>query len=141
MKMSLRFALVVLVGAAALATPAGAFAAHSVGTREQVAWVRRSATRFVTAELTRNGAEACAVLNAPLRATQHGRTCEQRWDAKLGQLLREPGSRVRLRAERRAIASAAVIVHGNSASLGLATPLMSGSSQFTWSESCWMLEG
>jgi hypothetical protein len=95
----------------------------------------------VTAELTRNGAEACAVLNAPLRATQHGRTCEQRWDAKLAKLLREPGSRMRLRAQRREIASAAVIVHGYNASLGLATPLMSGSSQFTWSESCWMLEG
>jgi len=139
--MSLRSALAVLVGAAALVTPASAFAAHSVGTREQVAWVRRAATRFVTAELTRNGAEACAVLSAPLRITQHGRTCEQRWDARLGQLLREPGSRVRLRAQRRAIASAAVIVHGNTASLGLATPLMDGSSRFTWSESCWMLEG
>lgn len=139
--MSLRSALAVLVCAAALVTPASAFAAHSVGSREQITWVRRSATRFVTAELTRNGAEACAVLNAPLRTTQHGRTCAQRWDAKLGQLLREPGSRMRLRAQRREIASAAVLVHGYSASLGLATPLMSGSSQFTWSESCWMLEG
>lgn len=139
--MSLRSALAVLVCTAALVTPVSAFAAYSVGSHEQVAWVRRSATRFVTAELTRNGAEACAVLNAPLRATQHGRTCEQRWDAKLAELLREPGSRMRLRAQRREIASAAVIVHGNTASLGLATPLMSGSSQFTWSESCWMLEG
>jgi hypothetical protein len=141
MKMSLRSALAVLVGAGVLVTPASAFAAYSVGSREQVAWVRRSATRFVTAELTRNGAEACAVLNAPLRATQHGRTCEQRWDAKLAKLLREPGSRMSLRAQRREIASAAVLVHGNTASLGLTTPLMGGSSQFTWSESCWMLEG
>jgi hypothetical protein len=141
MKMSLRSALALLVCAAALVTPASVFAAHSVGTHEQVAWVRRAATRFVTAELTRNGAEACAVLDAPLRATQHGRTCEQRWDVRLGQLLREPGSRMRLRAQRRGISSAAVIVHGNTASLGLATPLMSGSSHFTWSESCWMLEG
>ncbi len=47
---------------------------------------------FVTAELAGNGASACAILNAPLRATRHDRTCAQRWDAKLAALLREPGA-------------------------------------------------
>jgi hypothetical protein len=136
-----RSALALLVCAAALVTPVSAFAAYSVGSREQVAWVRRSATRFVGDELSGNGAGVCGILDVSLRGTEHHRTCEQRWDAKLAELLREPGSRMRLRAQRREISSAAVLVHGHSASLGLATPLMGGSSQFTWSESCWMLEG
>jgi hypothetical protein len=139
--MSLRSALVVLVGAVALVLPTSALATHSVGTGEQIAWVRRAATRFVTAELTRNGTEACAVLNAPLRATQHGLTCEQRWDAKLGQLLRKPGERAHLRTQQREIASAVVIVHGEDATLGLPTKLMNGPNSFLWTEDCWMLKG
>jgi hypothetical protein len=46
-----------------------------------------------------------------------------------------------LRAQARAIGSAVVIIHGNVASLDLATPLMSGPNRFLWTENCWMLEG
>jgi hypothetical protein len=139
--MSVSRTIAVLVCAAALALPAGAQAAHSVGSSEQVAWVRRAATNFVSAELAGNGAGACGVLNAPLRATEHGRTCEQRWNAKLSKLLREPGARAQLRAQKRAIDSTIVIVHGNVASLELSTPLMGGASRFVWTENCWMLDG
>jgi hypothetical protein len=139
--MSLRRTLPVLACAFALVPSGGAFAAHSVGSPEQVAWVRRAATNFVTAELAANGAGACAILNAPLRTTQHHRTCAQRWDAKLAKLLREPGARARLRAQRRAIGAAPVIVHGYLATLGLPGPLMSGPNRFLWTENCWMLEG
>jgi hypothetical protein len=140
--MSVRRSVAVLVCAAALVPPASAFGAHSVGAPEQVAWVRRAASNFVSAELSGDGAGACAILNAPLRATQHHRTCAQRWNAKLATLLREPGGRARLRAQKRAIPSAVVLVRGDIASLDLATPLMSsGSNQFVWTENCWMLKG
>ena len=144
--MSARSAFAVLASAAALGAPgallapAGALGANSVGTSEQIAWVRSAATRFVTAELTGNGADACGVLNAPLRATEHGRTCTQRWNAKLAKLLHEAGGRTRLRAQKHAIPSAAVIVHGNVASIDLPTALMGGANRFLWTENCWMLE-
>jgi hypothetical protein len=124
---------------ATLIAPAGALAAHSVGSAEQIAWVRRAATRFVTAELADNGSEACAVLNAPLRATERGRTCEQRWDARLAKL--PPAARRQLRVQKREIASAIVVVHGNYATLGLRSRLMSGPNRFYWTENCWMLMG
>ncbi len=139
--MSVSRTIAVLACVAALALPAGAQAAHSVGSGEQIAWVRRAATNFVSSELAGNGAGACGVLNAPLRATEHGRTCERRWNAKLARLLHEPGARARLRAQRRAIGSAIVIVHGNVALLELSTPLMGGASRFVWTENCWMLDG
>jgi hypothetical protein len=139
--MSVRRAVATLACATALLAPASAPAAYSVGAHEQIAWVRRAATRFVTAELTRNGAEACAVLNAPLRATRHGVTCEQRWKAKLAKLLRQPGERAHLRSQQREISSAAVIVHGNLATLELPTKLLGGPNHFLWNENCWMLEG
>jgi len=127
-----------LLAPAALALPATA-AAHSVGTPGQIAWVRSAATRFVTAELAGDGASACAILNAPLRGTEHGRTCTQRWTAKLAKLLREPGARASLRTQKRAIAAAAVLVHGNAATIELPASLMGGSNRFVWSENCWML--
>ncbi len=130
-----------LACAAALIPSARAVAASSVGTPEQIAWVRRAASNFVAAELSGDGAGACAILNAPLRATQHHRTCAQRWDAKLSKLLREPHSRARLHTLRRAIPSATVIVHGYSASINLPTPLVHGPNRFLWTENCWMLEG
>ncbi|MGD0452156.1 MAG: hypothetical protein ABSB69_01040 [Solirubrobacteraceae bacterium] len=125
----------------ALLAPAGASAAHSVGTREQVEWVRRAATNFVTAELAGNGAGACGILDVSLRGTEHHRTCAQRWDARLKTLLREPGGRARLRSQKRAIATSAVIVHGNVASIELPTPLMGSANRFLWTENCWMLDG
>jgi hypothetical protein len=139
--MTPRRTVAALVCATALVLPASALGTYSVGTREQIAWVRRAANNFVTAELAGNGASACAILNAPLRATQHGRTCEQRWNAKLASLLHQPGARQRLRAQQRAIPSAVVMVRGNYASLGLATPLMNGPNHFLWTENCWMLTG
>jgi hypothetical protein len=137
--MSVRSILIALACAVTLAAPATALGARSSGTHEQIAWVRRAATSFVNAELSGNGAGACAILNAPLRATFHHRTCAQRWNTKLAALLHEPGGRARLRAQRRAIPAAVVVVHGNVASLELATPLMGGSSQLVWSENCWMV--
>jgi hypothetical protein len=133
---------VALVCGAALAAPAGAPAARSVGSRAQVAWVRRAATNFVTAELSADGAGACAILYAPLRGARGHRTCAERWDAKLRALLREPGGRAGLRADAHAIASARVVVDGGyEASIDLPAPLMAGRSRFLWSESCWMLSG
>jgi hypothetical protein len=120
---------------------ASAYAEHSVGTPEQIAWVRRAAGNFVAAELSGNGAGACAILNAPLRANRNGRTCQQRWDTRLARLLREHGERSRLRAEQRAIAAARVVVHGNLASIELPAPLMGGPNHFLWTENCWMLMG
>jgi hypothetical protein len=128
----------------ALLLPAGeaaAYSEHSVGTPEQISWVRRAAHRFVAAELAADGAEACAVLNAPLRATVGGRSCEQRWDALLVRMVRERGMRARLRSELRAVASARVVVRGNVASIELPMALLRGSSRFLWTENCWMLEG
>lgn len=126
---------------AALAAPAAALGAHSVGTREQVAWVRRAATNFVNAELAHDGSAACAVLNAPLRTTVHHRTCAQRQDARLAGLLGDRAARARMHAQLHAIAAAIVVVHGNTASIALSTPLMNGANRFLWTENCWMLEG
>jgi len=137
--MRLRGSITALVCGAALLAPTSALASHSVGTAAQIAWVRSAATRFVTAELAHNGAEACAVLNAPLRGSVHGRSCEQRWDAKLAKLARP--ARVKLRAQKREISSAAVIVRGDYATIELPTRLMSGPNRFYWTENCWMLMG
>jgi hypothetical protein len=139
--MSLRSAIAVLATATALAAPACASASYSVGSSEQIAWVRRAATSFVSAELAGNGAGACGILNAPLRGTQHHRSCQQRWDARVSKLLREAGGRARLRAGRRAIVHASVVVHGNQATIGLPAPLWAGANRFLWTENCWTLEG
>ena len=139
--MSARRAVILLAFSASLLAPAGSLAAPSVGTPEQIAWVRRAATNFVTAELAGNGAGACGILNAPLRATHNRTTCEQRWDARLKRMLRTPAERRLLHSQLRAIASARVVVHGNVASLGVGTPLFNGPNHFLWTEMCWMLEG
>lgn len=139
--MHLRRHIALALALAALLVPASVAAAHSYGTPEQVAWVRRAATNFVSAELAGNGAGACAILNAPMRTTVRHRTCEQRWDAKLAAMLREPGGRARLRAQRHAIARAGVVVHGDQATIALRTPLIAGANRFLWTENCWMLEG
>jgi len=139
--MRLRSTVGMLACAAALLAPSAALAAHSVGTAGQIAWVRSAATRFVTAEQAGSGASACGILDVSLRATEHGRTCGQRWDTRLATLLHQPGARARLRAQKRAIATAVVQVHGNLATIELATPLMDGPNRFRWSENCWMLDG
>jgi hypothetical protein len=139
--MSARRIAVALACTASLLAPASSLGASSVGTHEQITWVRRAATRFVTAELTRNGAEACAVLNAPMRAVKHGTSCERRWNAKLTVLLRKHGEHAHLRALLHEISSAAVMVHGNVARIDLSSPLITGPNRFLWTENCWMLEG
>jgi hypothetical protein len=129
-----------LLCAAAVAAPS-AIAAHSVGTPTQIAWVRSAASRFVAAELAGDGAGACAVLNRPLRATIHGRTCAQRWDARLAARRSRRGARAALHREARAINHATVVIHGNIAKIELPTPLFKGANEFLWTENCWMLEG
>lgn len=124
-----------------LATTASAYSEHSVGSPEQIAWVRRAAGNFVAAELSGNSAGVCAVLNAPLRAAEHHRTCAQRWNTRLAKLLHKRGARSHLRAEQRAIGAAKVVVHGNLASIELPAPLLSGPNRFRWTENCWMLMG
>jgi hypothetical protein len=133
--------LALLTLALTLAVPAGAEATHSVGTPAQIAWVRRSATNFIDAELQGDGATACGVLNAPLRATRSHRSCAQRWDEKLAAMRRDPATHAQLRSDRRAIATAAIVIHGDSATVELPDPLLGGSSHFVWSENCWMLTG
>lgn len=123
------------------ASAAGAYSGHSVGSPEQIAWVRRAAGNFVAAELSGSGARACSVLNAPLRAIEHHRTCAQRWNTRLARLLHERGARSRLRAEQRAIATARVVVQGDLALIQLPAPLLSGPNRFLWTENCWMLMG
>lgn len=139
--MSFRSVMAALACSAALLAPAGALAAHSVGSREQISWVRRAAGNFVSAELAGNGAGACGILNAPLRATRRHHTCAQRLDARLARLLREPGGRAGLRSEARAIPTAVVVVHADNASIELPSPLLSGPNHFLWTENCWMLTG
>jgi hypothetical protein len=137
-------AAAILASTLALLAPAAAQAAYSersVGSPEQIAWVRAAAHRFLAGELAANGAETCAVLTARLRATIHGRPCERRWHAHLVGLLREHGARARLRSEQRAVASARVVVHGDVASIELPAALLHGRSVLRWTENCWMLEG
>lgn len=126
-----------LGSSAAYASP---YSGHSAGTPEQIAWVRRAAGNFLKAELAGNGAGVCAILAAPLRADVDRRTCAQRWDAKLNELLRGHGERRRLRSELHASSSARVVVHGRNATIDLAEPLLDGVNRFLWSENCWMLE-
>jgi hypothetical protein len=138
-----RGAAAALLGVFVLMVPvvaASSYSERSVGTPEQIAWVRHAAHRFVAAELAADGAEACAVLNAPLRATTGGRTCAQRWDTRLVRTTKKHGMRSRLRAQLRAIASARIVVRGDVASIELPMALLHGSSRFLWTENCWMLE-
>jgi hypothetical protein len=137
--MSARPVLAVVGCSISLLAPASAFA-YSDANQGQVAWVRRAASNFVAAELSGNGAGACAILDAPLRRTQHHRTCAQRWDTKLVKLLHTRSGRSRLQAQRAAIPSARVLVHGDLAWIELASPLMSGQNRFLWTENCWMLQ-
>ena len=132
---------IILICLGALALPVSALASASQGTPEQIAWVRHAASRFVTAELKRDGAEACAVMSAPMRAVRHGGSCERRWRAKFTALLGRDGERARLHAQLQQISSAVVLIHGGSARIVLSTPLVDGHSNLVWSESCWMLEG
>jgi hypothetical protein len=137
----LRTAVVLACAVALIAPAASALAAYPSGSAaEQRAWVRRAATNFVTAELARDGAAACAILDARLRGVVHHRTCAQRWDARLAKLLRSREGRARLNSQRRAIPSASIVVHGEVAWVELSTSLIGGQNRFLWTENCWMLQ-
>jgi hypothetical protein len=137
--MSVRRVLALVTCSVSLLAPASALA-YSVDSQGQVAWVRRAASNFVAAELGGNGAGVCAILDAPLRRTQHGRTCAQRWNTKLVKLLHTGSGRSRLLSQRGAIPSASVVVRGDLAWIELPTRLMSGQNRFLWTENCWMLQ-
>jgi hypothetical protein len=124
-----------------MAAQAAGYSERSVGSASQIAWVRSAASRFLTAELAGNGAGACAILTARLRAPLRGRTCEARWNATLASQRRDRGARSRLRSDLRAVGSGRVVVHGNVASIDLPAPLLHGRNRFLWTENCWMLEG
>jgi hypothetical protein len=133
------FSLLILTLLCLAPALAGAHSRRSVGTPEQIAWVRRAAGNFVTAELAGNGADACGILAAPLRADSKGRTCSERWDAKLTRMLRRPGERRTLRSLLHDIDSARVVVHGNWATIDLPEPLLDSANRLRWTENCWML--
>jgi hypothetical protein len=103
--------------------------------------LRSAAERLITAELARDGATACGILNAPLTATVGGRTCAQRWDARIGHLLARHGGRATLRADLRAVPSAVVSISGEWGTIALPHPLLDGQSRFYWTANCWMLSG
>jgi hypothetical protein len=140
--MTSRATTTLVIVALVLVIPAAAagYSERSVGSRSQIAWVRSAARRFLTAETAGNGAGACAILIAKLRAPLRGHTCEARWNARLASQRRDHGARSRLRTDLRAVGSARVVVHGNVASIELPAPLLHGATRFLWTENCWMLE-
>ncbi|HME03267.1 MAG TPA: hypothetical protein VKG38_09590 [Solirubrobacteraceae bacterium] len=133
--------MICLAGLLTVGACAPARAAGSHGTTEQIAWVRRAAHNFLTAEIGGDGGSACGVLAAPLRASTRAGSCESRWDARLRGMLHDPHVRASLHADLHVVAGAAVQVHGGSASIALPAPLLNGRSRFEWSENCWMLRG
>ena len=118
---------------------ASASAAYADGTPEQIAWVRRAASKFVSAELRGDGAGACSVLVARLRAPRGGVTCAGPWDALLRKRLHDGRARAGLQRDERAIRGAHVEVRGSSATIALPAALLGGHSRFVWTENCWML--
>ena len=122
-------------GVLALVVPAAATA----GTTGTAATLRAATARLITAELNRDGATACGVLNAPLTATVGGLTCAQRWEARSARLLAASGGAGRLRADLHAAASAPIAINGEHGSIALPYPLLNGHSRFYWTNNCWML--
>jgi len=134
----MRRALLTLAGAAALALSFSASAA-SADTVGSVPWVRTAATKVITAELARDGATACGVLNGPLTTTVEGKTCAQRWTARADRILAKRGGARHLRADLAAVNTAAVTISGLYASIALPYPLLGGQTRFYWTNMCWML--
>lgn len=121
----------------ALAVPAGASAAPAWGPAAST--LRAATSRLIEAELRGDGATACAILNPPLDTTVAGRTCAQRWDARIAALLRHRGGARGLRRDLRAVADASVAIVGEHGSIALPVPLLNGHTRFYWTENCWML--
>jgi hypothetical protein len=132
--------LIGTIAACVLCAPGTALASRSVGTPQQISWVRSAAERFIKAELAGDGSSACAILIAPLRATIRGRSCAERWDRRLKTLLRSPAAKAALKTDARAVAHAPVNVRGDQARIALPHPLLGRSERFRWTENCWMLE-
>jgi hypothetical protein len=131
-----------LLAAGAVALALGAAAAPLAAADDPgatAATLRAAAARIVTALLRHDGAGACAVLNAPLTASERGRTCAQRWDARSAALLAERRGAALLRADLRETATASVSLDGEHGSIALSTPLLNGHSRFYWTQNCWML--
>jgi hypothetical protein len=141
-EMSSRIARVFLATAALSAAAAAPAAAGWSSHANEVSTLRAQATRFITAELAGDGATVCAVLNSPNHGVGPHQTCAGHWDAALRTLLRTPGARRRLTADLHAVAGARVtLTHGDYVgSLALPTPLLGSSSEFYWTNNCWMLE-
>lgn len=132
--MKLARPLIAFLGALAL------FASTALaGSAATSATLRAATVRLITAELNRDGATACGVLNAPLTSTAGGRTCAQRWAARSARLLAVPGGARRLRADLSAAATAPVAINGEHGSIMLPYALLNGHSRFYWTNNCWML--
>lgn len=101
--------------------------------------LRAAVTRLLDAELAGDGSTACGILYAPLTGVVAGRDCAQRWDTRLGRMLHARGGRANVRANLRAVTTAAVTMNGNYASIALPHPLLDGQSRFYWTANCWML--
>jgi hypothetical protein len=129
--------LAALISAGALLAPATALGESGL----TASTLRSAAARLLTAELARDGAGVCGILNAPLTATIDGRTCAQRWDARLDRVLSRRGGRATLRADLRAVPHAAVAISGEWGTIALPHPLLDGGSRFYWTANCWMLSG
>jgi hypothetical protein len=118
-----------------MALPSAAFAVGAT----TPATLRAAAVKLITAELNRDGATACSVLNTPLTATVGGQSCAVRWAARSARLLAAPGGASGLRADLRAVPTAAVTMNGEHGSIALPHPLLNGHSRFYWTNNCWML--
>ena len=101
--------------------------------------LRAAVTRLLDAELAGDGGTACGILYAPLTAVVGGRDCTQRWDARLVRLLNAPGGRAGIRANLRAVGTAAIVMNGDYATIALPHTLLAGHSRFYWTANCWML--
>ena len=116
--------LLALAAAAAVAAPATASAQSQwAGTSAEL---RAAVTRLLDAELAGDGGTACAILYAPLTGVVGGRSCTQRWDARLSRTLKAPGGRARIRADLRAVPAAAIAMNGDWATIALPHPLLDG---------------
>lgn len=131
----MRARLLALAAAASLVAVAPATAATS-GTE---AGLRYAVTRLLDAELAGDGATACGILYAPLTGTVGGRTCVQRWDARIARMLSRRGGAARVRSDLRSVPSAAIRMSGPYATIALPHPLLDGTSRFYWTANCWML--
>ena len=125
-------ALICLAGLLTFAAcAAGRGGRARTATPEQIAWVRRAASNFVTAELGGNGARRMRRCSPRRCAPAPARgTCEQRWDASLAGMLHDPHVRAALHADLRASPARRCVVHGGSASIALPAPLLERAQPF-----------